>query len=59
MTFGIFNVQSNICLKDENTAWFSFIEYVLLQKNTGYDIIKKIQTFQGELNAINNSNMRR
>ena len=31
---------------------------VLLQKNTGYDIIKKIQTFQGELNAINNSNMR-
>ena len=30
---------------------------VLLQKNTGYDIIKKIQTFQGELNAINNSNM--
>ncbi len=31
---------------------------VLLQKNTGYDIIKKIQTFQGELNAINDSNMR-
>ena len=31
---------------------------VLLQKNTGYDIIKKIQTFQGELTAINDSNMR-
>ena len=31
---------------------------VLLQKNNGYDIIKKIKTFQGETNAINNSNMR-